>query len=175
MNARVPEEGLHRTTFPDGRPAAEYTIKKGKPHGIHRTWHPNGRLAEECRYRNGLLHGVMRQWNAQGDLLGTCRFRNGTGVFRKWHENGQVSFELTYFHGEMNGRMRWWAEDGMLYGERYSFEGRPISKKGYLAKCKSIPGLPRFLSDRSSKDIVSAVPIALKNIDPEAAAQAGVK
>src|SRR5437867_10596678 len=55
---------------------------------------------------------------------------------------------MTYFHGEMNGRMRWWAEDGMLYGERYFFNGRSVSKTGYLAKCKTIPGLPRFRDEK---------------------------
>ncbi len=37
------------------------------------------------------------------------------------------------------------------------------------------PVLVKLLADRSSKDIIVAVPTALKNIDPEAAAKAGVK
>ena len=39
----------------------------------------------------------------------------------------------------------------------------------------AVPVLIKLLADRSSKDIAAAVPIALKNIDPDAAAQAGVK
>jgi hypothetical protein len=35
--------------------------------------------------------------------------------------------------------------------------------------------LVKLLADRSSKDIMAAVPTALKNIDPDAAAKAGVK
>jgi hypothetical protein len=153
MKIPIPEEGVHRTTFPDGRPSEEYTIKNGKEHGIHRQWHPNGVLAQERHYRNGLLHGVTRQWNALGGLLGSSRFQNGTGMFREWHENGEVSYEWSYVHGEMNGRMRWWAEDGMLYGQQYYFNGHPISKKGYLAKCGTIPGLPHFRDERTANTL----------------------
>ena len=39
----------------------------------------------------------------------------------------------------------------------------------------AVPVLIKLLADRSSKDIVAAVPIALKQIDPDAAAKAGVK
>ncbi len=39
----------------------------------------------------------------------------------------------------------------------------------------AVPLLVKLLADRSSKDIVAAVPTALKNIDPDAAAKAGVK
>lgn len=38
----------------------------------------------------------------------------------------------------------------------------------------AVPGLVKLLEDRSSKDIMQAVPKALKLIDPDAAAQAGV-
>ena len=122
-------------------------------HGIRRRWHPNAVLAEERRYRNGLLHGVTRQWNSQGDFLGSCCFQNGTGMFREWHENGQLSYEWSYFHGEINGRMRCWAEDGMLYGQRYYFDGRPVSKKAYQAKCRTIPGLPTFEDEKPTNTL----------------------
>jgi len=39
----------------------------------------------------------------------------------------------------------------------------------------AVPVLVKLLADRSSKDIMAAVPTALKNIDPDAAAKAGVK
>ena len=39
----------------------------------------------------------------------------------------------------------------------------------------AVPTLVKLLADRSSKDIMAAVPTALKNIDPDAAAKAGVK
>ncbi len=39
----------------------------------------------------------------------------------------------------------------------------------------AVPVLVKLLADRSSKDIIVAVPTALKNIDPDAAAKAGVK
>jgi hypothetical protein len=150
MRIPIPEDGVHRTAFPDGKPEEEYTIKHGKRHGIYRRWHPTGVLAEESRYRNGLLHGVMRQWTLQGRLLGSSTFQNGTGLLRNWYDNGQLSSELSYFQGEWNGRMRFWAEDGMLYGQKYYFNGRPIPKKGYLAKCGTIPGLPRFQDDKTA-------------------------
>jgi hypothetical protein len=107
MKAQVAEDGVHRTTFPDGKLAEEYTIKNGKQHGIH----------------------------------------------RRWHENGQLSYEISYYHGEMNGRMRWWAEDGMLYGQRYYFKDRPISKKGYQAKCQTVRGLPRFQDEKTTNTL----------------------
>ena len=150
MKIPIPEDGVHRTTFPDGEPSEEYTIKNGKEHGIHRRWHPNRVLAEERRYRNGLLHGVIREWTPQGRLLGRCKFQNGTGLLRNWYDNGQVRSEWSYFQGECNGRMRFWAEDGMLYGQRYYFDGRLISKKGYQAKCRTIPGLPRFEDEKTT-------------------------
>src|ERR1041384_2139259 len=93
MKIPIPEDGVHRTTFPDGEPSEEYTIKNGKEHGIHRRWHPNRVLAEERRYRNGLLHGVIREWTPQGRLLGRCKFQNGTGLLRNWYDNGQVRSE----------------------------------------------------------------------------------
>ena len=107
MKIQIPEDGVHRTTFPNSKPSEEYTIKNGKEHGIH----------------------------------------------RRWHENGQVSYEWSSYHGEMNGRMRWWAEDGMLYGQRYYFDGRPISKKGYQAKCRAIPGLPSFEDEKTTNTL----------------------
>ena len=46
----------------------------------------------------------------------------------------------------------------------------------YGPKAKAaVPALVKLLADRSSKDIIVAVPKALKRIDPEAAAKAGVK
>ena len=39
----------------------------------------------------------------------------------------------------------------------------------------AVPALVKLLQDRSSKDIMLAVPKALKQIDPQAAAEAGVK
>jgi HEAT repeat protein len=46
----------------------------------------------------------------------------------------------------------------------------------YGPKAKAaVPTLIKLLSDRSSKEIMEAVPKALKKIDPEAAAKAGVK
>lgn len=46
----------------------------------------------------------------------------------------------------------------------------------YGPKAKAaVPTLIKLLSDRSSKDIMEAVPQALKKIDPEAAAKAGVR
>ena len=64
-----------------------------------------------------------------------------------------MSYEWSYYHGELNGRMRFWAEEGMLYGQRYYFNGRPISKKGYLAKCVAIPGLPRFQDEKTANTL----------------------
>ena len=153
MRTQSPKDGVHRITFPDGRPSLEYTIKKGTRHGVYRQWHENGVLAEEGRYRNGLLHGVVRKWNTKGQLLGTCKFDDGTGMSRQWHGNGQLSSELSYVHGEMTGRMKWWAEDGMLYGQRYFFGGRPISKKAYLQKCESMPELPRFEDEKTANTL----------------------
>lgn len=47
---------------------------------------------------------------------------------------------------------------------------------GYGSRARSaVPALVRLLGDRSSKEIVWSVPRALKAIDPEAAAKAGVK
>jgi len=153
MKIPIPEDGVHRIAFPDGKPEEEYTIKHGKRHGIYHRWHLNGVLAEESRYWNGLLHGVMREWSSQGRLLGSCKFQNGTGLLRNWYDNGQVRSEWSYFMGEWNGRMRFWAEDGMLYGQKYYFNGRPISKKGYLAKCGAIPGLPRFQDEKTANTL----------------------
>ena len=153
MKTTILDDGVHRSTFPDGKLLEEYTIKKGRMHGIHRRWHSNGVLVAKRSYRNGLLYGVTRQWNTRGELLGTCRLQNGTGVFREWHENGRVSCEWSFLHGEMTGRMRFWAEDGMLYGQRYFFNGRPISKKGYQAKCRTIPGLPRFDDEKTTNTL----------------------
>jgi antitoxin component YwqK of YwqJK toxin-antitoxin module len=90
MEALAVKDRLDRTTFPDGTPSSEYTMRRGKTNGIYRRWHENGVLAEEGRYRNDLWHGVIRQWNTQGQLLGTCKFDKGTGMFRQWHDNGQL-------------------------------------------------------------------------------------
>ena len=49
-----------------------------------------------------------------------------------------------------------------------------LGEYGPRAKA-AVPALINLLADRSSKDIMQAVPKALKKIDPEAAAQAGVK
>ncbi len=139
--------------FPNGKPSEEYTIKNGEQHGLHRRWHPNGVLAMERPYRKGLLHGVARQWNTRGELLGTSKLRNGTGTLLEWYENGQLSQECSYFHGAMTGRVRFWAEDGMLFGQRYYFDGRPISKKRYKAKCRAVPGLPRFKDEHTKNTL----------------------
>ena len=41
----------------------------------------------------------------------------------------------------------------MLYGQRYYFNGLPISKKAYQAKCVGIPGLPRFQDDKTANTL----------------------
>jgi len=41
----------------------------------------------------------------------------------------------------------------MLYGQRYYFDGRPISKKGYQAKCQMIQRLPRFADEKTSNTL----------------------
>jgi MORN repeat variant len=125
-------------------------MKNGTRHGSYRLWHENGVLAEEGRYRNGLLHGVIRKWSTKSQLLGTCKFDNGSGLLREWYDNGQLSYEWSCVKGEMTGRMKWWAEDGMLYGQRYYFDGHLISKRAYLQKCESMPGLPRFEDEKTA-------------------------
>ena len=57
--------------------------------------------------------------------------------------------------------------------------GRPdvveaLGEFGPKAKA-AVPNLVKLLADRSSKDIIRAVPQALRRIDSEAAAQAGIK
>lgn len=150
---QLPEEGMHRETFPDGTPSAEYTIKNGQHHGLYRSWHPNGALAEERRYKDGRLHGLAKQWNAKGVLLGTCKFRYGTGLLLEWYDNCQIRVEWPYFRGQLTGRMRMWGEDGMFYLQEYYFEGRKVSKKGYLQKCKANRQLPRFKEQRITNTV----------------------
>jgi len=96
--------------------------------GIHRTMFPNGSPSEEYTIRNGKPHGI----------------------WRSWHDNGQVKYEYSFVDGQMTGRMRLWEKDGMLYPPRYFFNGRPISKKGYLAQCEKNPGLPRFEEEKAN-------------------------
>ncbi|MGV3756383.1 MAG: toxin-antitoxin system YwqK family antitoxin [Verrucomicrobiota bacterium] len=144
------QDGTYRSTYPDGQPFSECTIKHGRMEGVSRRWHPNGVMSHEEHRQNGVLHGLLRQWNAQGELLGTCQFKAGTGILRQWHENGQLSLEISYFNGRETGRMRCWEKDGMLYGTRYYFEGKPISKKGYLEKCALIPELPRLEEEKTT-------------------------
>jgi MORN repeat variant len=153
MTTQLPKDGVDRTTFPDGRPSSEYTMKKGKRHGIYRLWHENGVLAEEGRYRNGLLHGGIRKWNTKGQLLGACKMDNGTGMLREWFENGQLRHECSFVQGKLTGRMKIWAEDGMLYGQSYYFNFKPISKKAYLQKCESMPELPRFEEEKTTNTL----------------------
>jgi hypothetical protein len=149
----MPEHGVHRTAYQNGKPEEEFTIKQGKRHGIYRRWYPDGVLAMESRYWKGLLDGVMREWTPQGRLLGACKFHKGTGLLRNWYDSGQVRSEWSYFQGELNGRMRFWDENGMLYGQQYYFNGRPISKKAYLAKCETIPGLPCFQDEKTANTL----------------------
>jgi hypothetical protein len=137
-------DGIHRSTYPDGTPSSVFEIRNGKMIGVSRTWHPNGQLAQETPYSEGCIHGTMRQWNVKGELLGSCEFQHGTGLARQWHDNGQLIGETSFYKGRMNGHMRVWDKDGMLYRTSFFFDGRPISKKGYLEKCASMPELPRF-------------------------------
>ena len=150
MKTQSPKDEIDRSTFPDGKPSSEFTMKKGTRHGIYRLWYENGVLAEEGRYRNGLLHGVIRKWNTKGQLLGTCKFDNGTGMLREWFENGQLRHECSFVQGKLTGRMKIWAEDGMLYGQSYYFNFKPISKKAYLQKCENMPELPRFEEEKTA-------------------------
>jgi hypothetical protein len=96
--------------------------------GLHRTIFPNGSPSEEYTIRNGRRHGI----------------------WRSWHDNGQVKSECSFVDGQMSGKMRFWERDGMLYPPRYFLNGRPISKKGYLAHCESNPGLPRFEEEKTT-------------------------
>jgi hypothetical protein len=88
-----------------------------------------------------------------GVLLGTSEFRDGTGIFRDWFDTGELKSEVSFYHGRITGRIRNWDPDGMLYGTNYFFENRPISKKGYRAKCKSNRRLPRFKDEKATNTL----------------------
>ena len=70
MKIQIPEDGVHRTTYSDGKPSEEYTIKNGKEHGVHRLWHENGQVSAEISYYHGEMNGRMRWWAQDGMLYG---------------------------------------------------------------------------------------------------------
>jgi hypothetical protein len=66
--------------------------------------------------------------------------------------------------------------DCMVDGEGHGQSDVVEALGEYGPKAKAaVPTLIKLLADRSSKDIMEAVPKALKKIDPEAAVKAGVK
>jgi hypothetical protein len=86
MKIQVPEDGVHRTTFPDGKPSEEYTVKNGKEHGIHRRWHENGHVSYEISYYHGEMNGRMRWWAKDGILYGQRYYFDGRPISKKGYQ-----------------------------------------------------------------------------------------
>jgi antitoxin component YwqK of YwqJK toxin-antitoxin module len=58
--------GIARDKHADGKPRAEYPMRKGKMHGVIKEWWPNGQLSTETNFADGKRHGLNRYWLEDG-------------------------------------------------------------------------------------------------------------
>jgi antitoxin component YwqK of YwqJK toxin-antitoxin module len=58
--------GIARDIYSDGKPRAEYPMRKGQLHGVVKEWWDNGQLSTETHFEKGKRHGLNRYWQKDG-------------------------------------------------------------------------------------------------------------
>lgn len=95
---------VERTTYPDGSPEREVTMKDGVKHGLEIWWSRNG-MRTETTFVHGVEHGVFRMFWKNGNKEREGQYERGlrTGTWHDYDSNGQLLFTKSYLFGELQG------------------------------------------------------------------------
>ena len=73
--------------YPDGKPRAEGTYKRGKKDGIWLAFHENGQKKMEGKFVDGKAEGTVKEWDEEGKPV--TKRRDFTDLFAKETTIGQ--------------------------------------------------------------------------------------
>jgi len=157
---------------PSGVLEFEGGLRNGVRHGLCRRWYDNGQLQEVSTYIDGKEHGETRQYNWEGVQIGSYVLDHGTGLDLWYSAPGVLSEERELRDQDRHGFERWWYGDnrrvweeshfqnGIEHGifrrwndqdklsrgyPRYFIHGERVTKRQYVAACRTDPTLPPFV------------------------------
>lgn len=103
VDATVPYTGHRKTSYADGRRAAELHFSDGLEHGLYTIWDTDGSKQREAHYERGRLNGLDTSWNKNGRKIGENHYREGQlhGLSTRWRSNGSISRQVCFHGGKM--------------------------------------------------------------------------
>jgi hypothetical protein len=157
----------------------EYALRDGVKHGKEYHFYASGRLLFEETYVRGQRHGLGRQWSEQGELLIQWRLVRGVGhclwcdpqtgllaeehfrppkrtygYKRQWNADQRTVWQEYHFllGRGYHGIWREWDGSGQLLSgfPRFFLRGRRVSKRHYLAACRTRRLLPPYCPEEDA-------------------------
>ena len=112
----VPEEGLHREFYPDGKPDRLFFIKNGKNEGLYKSWYPNGQLMLYSKYKDGVKIDTSIEYLENGKIKLFEVFKSGKSVHKmEFLENGILYSEIyNSINPNINNYQKDYYENGNL-------------------------------------------------------------
>ncbi|WP_022822191.1 hypothetical protein [Hymenobacter norwichensis] len=101
--------GTMKTSFANGKPATDETVRGGMVDGTRTTYYSSGQVFRRMSFKEGLL----------------------TGTLTGYHPSGKLMEEEQYLHGELHGRCRYYRPDGTLEREESYRSGEKLGPTVY--------------------------------------------
>lgn len=95
---------VKRTTYPDGSPQHEVTLKDGVKHGVEIWWSSSG-MKRETTFEHGVEHGPFRTFWKNGNKEQEGQYEHGlrAGAWKDYDSKGRLLFEKHYRFGKLDG------------------------------------------------------------------------
>lgn len=134
----VPENGLFKKQFSNGKTEYEGTTSSKKPDGIWRSYFESGNLKSIVNYRNGKVEGEAAFYYDDGDQLIKAKmiFIDGkiSGEYTEYYESGSEKAVLEYNGGKANGNAEFYYDGGKLKIEGNYKDGERSGKWNYFTE-----------------------------------------
>jgi antitoxin component YwqK of YwqJK toxin-antitoxin module/tetratricopeptide (TPR) repeat protein len=123
--------GALKTTFANGKPAVEATVRNGVLDGSRTTYYSSGQVFRRISYQEGLRSGPLTSYYANGKPMEEEMYLHDErhGRCRYYRPDGTLERQETYRSGEKLGPTVYYNPQGQLiktevYWNQYVYEGK---------------------------------------------------
>lgn len=123
--------GVIKATFNNGKPSAEFHLKKGYYEGKYIRYYSNGQIWIDSKNKSDKSTGMYKVYYSNGNLKfeGEYDFDRLNGICNSYWENGKVKEKENYVQGALHGECKYYSEAGkLLYTIVYN-DDVPVSIK----------------------------------------------
>jgi hypothetical protein len=113
----MPDSGIIRTYYENGKLEEEYFQINGKEEGLYTRYFTTGYKIRTCEYVDGKKNGLSVEYHDHSDdIFYKCFYHDdikvGEAIF--YHKNGTIDNICKYENNKINGMRYWYYETGIL-------------------------------------------------------------